>query len=460
VSANPAPQRGSPRALPPELPAPPEVHIPPPQHFTLASGLDVFVVERRELPVIDMQVVVRAGAAATDPATAGRAFFTAALLDQGTTTRSATAIADEAELLGATLQTRATWDACTAALHVLTQRLDPALDLLADVMLRPTFPADELERARQRRLAAILQEADEPRVVASQLFARAAFGDRHPYGAPVGGTAATVATLRGDDVRAFHQQWFAPHNAFIVAVGDVDALSLRARLDDRFGGWTGTRAGPLPVTPLPPPPVRSIGIRHRPGAPQSELRVGLPGPPRRTPDYFPLLVANTVLGGSFTSRLNILLRQEKGYTYGAGSSFAFRRDGGPFLASTAVSTAATADALNDMVREIGRMSAEPVPEPELERARNYIMLGLPRTFETTGDIAEHVSDVALFDLGVDWYEHYAEHVRAVDADAVRDACRRWLRADELTIIVVGDADVVAVDLEKLGLGAVNVRTED
>jgi zinc protease len=439
---------------------PPDTLIPPVARFTVGAGLEVLLVHRPELPVVDMQAVVRAGAATDDAARAGRAFLTAALLDEGTTSRRATDIADEAESLGATLQARATWDACTAALHVLSPRLEPALELLADILLNPAFPVAEVERSRQRRLAAIMQERDEPRIVASQIFARAVYGDQHPFGAPIGGTTQSVTDIDAAEIRAFYEQRFSPGSTVVVAVGDVTPDSLAPMLEARFGAWRAVAAAPPPAPVAASQQERRIIVQHRPGAPQSELRVGLDGPPRATADYFPLLVANTVLGGAFTSRLNILLRQEKGYTYGAGSSFAFRRDGGPFLASTAVSTAATADAVNDMVREIGRMSAERVPDGELDRARNYIMLGLPRTFETTGDIAEHVGDLALFDLGIDYYESYAERVRAVDAASVQAASGKWLRPEALTIVVVGDADAVVRDLEKLELGAVNVRVED
>jgi zinc protease len=450
------------RAAPPATAPPPETRLPPIRHTGLASGTGVFVVERRELPVVDLRVVVRAGAAADPQGRAGCAGLTAALLDQGTTSRSAFDIAEQAELLGASLQTRATWDACVVALHVLTSRLEPAVELLADVVTRAALPPDELERRRRSRLAAILQEHDEPRVVASHAFSRAVYSADHRYGLPLGGNAESVAALDRDEIVEFYQARFRPGNAFIVAVGDIDADTLSAMLEAAFGEWHGTAAAAVTMPPAavaPPRQGRAIQVVHRAGAPQSELRVGIAGPARTTPDYFSLLVGNTVLGGAFTSRLNILLRQEKAYTYGAGSSFAFRRDGGPFLASTAVSTAATADAVNDMVREVARLSSEPVPELELERARSYIMLGLPRTFETTGDIAEHVTDVPLYDLDVEYYDRYAASVRAVDAAAVQAAAARWLHADALSITVVGDADVVVPELEDLGIGAVNVRDE-
>jgi zinc protease len=183
----------------------------------------------------------------------------------------------------------------------------------------------------------------------------------------------------------------------------------------------------------------------------------MPGPRRDTDDYFPLLVANTVLGGAFTSRLNMRVREEKAYTYGAGSSFALRAGGGPFLASTAVATPATADATDVIVTEIARMTEEPVPAAELERAKSYIVLGLPRTFETTGNIAEHVSEVALYGLGSDYYDTYAARVAGVSAADVQAASGRWLKTERLTIAIAGDTAAIRGDLESLNMGAVHVE---
>jgi zinc protease len=443
----------------PALGAPPEVRLPPAHRRQLSNGLDVMLIERRDLPVVDVQFVMRAGAGDDDAAHAGRAHLTADMLDQGTATRSATRIADEAELLGASLHTHGSWDFCTVTLHVLSSRLRPALALFADVATRPAFPADEFERKRAERLAAILQEADEPRTIASNHFLRTVYGPDHPYGLPLGGTRITIERADISDVREFYGTRFTPADAFLVLVGDFPSAAILPMLEDLFGGWVA----PHYVAPRGIPDVsaatRAVHIVNLPGAAQSELRVGCAGPPRSTPDYFPLLVANTILGGAFTSRLNMKLREEKGYTYGAGSNFALRRAGGPFLASTAVATAATADAVSDMVREIGRMARERVGADELERAKNYIVLGLPRLFETTSDIADHLSELALHRLGDDYYDHYAARVRAVTPSQIQAATARWLRDDELVIALAGDAATIAGELKALNIGAVHVSQD-
>jgi zinc protease len=444
------------RAVRPVLPPPAEPRLPPVHGFHLENGLELLVVERPGLPVVDARLVVRAGAALDGGDVAGRAALTAELLDEGTTARSALDIADEAEHLGAGLHTRASWDETNADLHVLTPRLEPALELLAEIALRPAFPEAEVERKRAERLAAILQELDEPRVLAGHAFARAVYGTEHPYGSPHGGTRASVAQLARHDLTTFYEQQYTPANSFLVLVGDVTAArahDIAARL---FAEWSGAGSGRAQAREAPPPRPLAVRIVDRPGAPQSELRVGTAGPPRRTPDYFPLLVGNVVLGGAFTSRLNMRLREEKAYTYGAASRFAFRARGGPFAVATAVFTGASADALNDVVSEIARLGREPVGADELERAQSYLVLGLPRTFETTADIAEHVTEVALYDLGRDFFDTYGARVRAVQAEQVRAAFARWVPAEQLVVVIVGDAAAIEPGLRSLELGTVEV----
>jgi zinc protease len=431
--------------------------MPPVQHARIGSGLECLIVAHRGLPVTDARLIIRGGAALDEPRRAGRSHLLAELLDQGTTRRSATRIADEAELIGATLQTRATWDAIAIGLHVLTPRIQPAMELLADIALHPVFAEEELTRKRSERIAAIIQERAEPRVLANLLFHRQAYAPAHPFSAPLGGTADSIERLTRDDLTALYAKSFAPSNAFLIMVGDMRATQAVSLLEPLFRDWPATGTIPAPADGMLPLHPRSVHIVDRPGAPQSEVRVGLPGPPRHTADYFALLVANTVLGGTFSSRLNMRLREEKAYTYGAGSSFALRSAGGPFVAATAVATAATADAVSDIVAEIERMTQVPVPEPELERARQYLVLGLPRTFETTADIAEHVGEVALHRLGVDWYDRYADAVRGVTATDVLEASARWLKPHQLTVAIAGDAAVVLGELESLNLGAVHVH---
>ncbi len=442
------------RGRAPMVGPPPTVQVPPIERRTLSNGLPLLIVPKRELPVVDVALVTRAGAHADAPRVAGRAYFTADLLDEGTATRSALAIAEEADLLGASLYARASWDDTAVSMHVLSPRLEAALALLVDVALHPAFAEGEIERKRKERLAAIVQEQDEPRVLASNAFARAVYGTVHPFGVPLGGTAASVRELDRDTLVAFHAARQRPGNAFLVVVGDVSGDVLENTMDRALAGWQNGDVPADAPPPAPAPHTAAIRIVDRPGAPQSELRIGHAGAPRGTPDYFPLLVLNTILGGAFTSRINNRLREEKGFTYGAGSAFAFRRHGGPFVASSAVFTGATAEAVGIVLHELRRIREEPVTAVELERAKSYLALGLPRRFETTGDVARLVAEQELFGLGESFYGEYVERVRAVSATAVLEAARRQLDPAHATVVVAGDRAAVTPSLEKLGVGEV------
>lgn len=439
--------------IPPAGP-PPRVTLPHIERRSLASGLTLLVVEKRELPVVDVALVTRSGAHADPPALAGRAHLAADLLDAGTETRSALQIAEEADLLGATLHARATWDDTEVGLHVLTPRLGPALELLIDVALHPAYADEEVERKRKERLAAILQEQDEPRVVASNEFARVVYGAAHPFGAPIGGTAGSVRALDRTELVRFRAARQRPRNAYMVVVGDVDADEVVRAIEPMLADWQDTDVPADEVPAQGPPAPTTIHVVDRPGAPQSELRVGHSGPSRGAPDYFPLLVLNTIFGGAFTSRLNSRLREEKGFTYGAGSSFAFRRHGGPFVASSAVFTGASAEAVGIVLHEMQRIREERVSEDELERAKSYLSLGLPRRLETTADVLRIVSEQELHGLGDRYYDEYVERVRAVSAADVLDAAQRRFDPAHAAVVVAGDHGAIAKPLEALGVGAV------
>ncbi|MEX0890846.1 MAG: pitrilysin family protein [Gemmatimonadota bacterium] len=468
-----------PRPSPPELPTDMPEHPPSPialdrtmapdpgpaptftapavRRFTLANELQVMVVEQHELPVVDVQLVVRAGAAADLPPAAGRAALMADLLDEGTRTMSALELADAVDFLGASLQVYPGWDATTVALHVLKPHLEAALLLLGQVATEPAFPAEEFQRKREQRLNAIRQELDDPRALANTAFAAVVYGDAHPYGAPLGGTASSVAALTLDGVRAFYRERFHPENATLVVAGDVMAAEITPLLERALGGWerAAAPATELPAAPRPAP--TAIHIVDRPGAPQSELRVGLVGVPRTTEDYYALEVMNTVLGGAFTSRLNMRLREEKGWTYGAGSGFGYRLGPGPFQVATAVFTEVTDSTLTEIVRELRRIRDELVPEEELARARNYLALGYPRSFETTGGLAGNMAQLALYGLPADYHDRYVERILAVSAEDVWRVANAYLDPGRSAIVVAGDRARIEAGLRALRLGPVYVR---
>jgi predicted Zn-dependent peptidase len=444
------------RSRVPDVGEPPSLALPEIEDYTLDNGLRVILVERDEVPLVSLELQLRGGASAHPVSKAGLAGFTADMLDEGTQSRSALQIAEVVELLGATLVSSAGYDASQIRLSVLRAKLEDALEVLADLVVRPTFPDDEMERVRRERRARVVQRADRPGALADDAFIRVLYGDDHPYGAPLLGTVESLERLTRDDVVEFHRTRYRPGQATLVVAGDVVREDLDTLLAEVFEGWSGSGQVP-PELPVPAGATGgSVYLADKPGASQSEVRVGRVAVSRATDEYFTLTVMNTVLGGSFTSRLNMKLREEKGYTYGAGSFFDMRRANGPFEASAAVSTVSTDSAVRDFLSEILRLSQEPVPEDELSRARNYLSLRLPQRFETVDDLVGSLASLALYDVPLGFYEGYVDQVQGVDAEAILGAARAHLSPSLLSVVIVGDRSMVEEALNELGMGPVVV----
>ena len=445
-----APDRSTP---PPAGPAP-ELSIPPIVERTLSNRLRVWIVEMHEVPVVQVALVVHAGSSEDPSGRFGLASMTAAMLDEGAAGRSALEIADAVDFLGAHLSTGSSYDASAVRLGVPVARLGEALPVLADVALRPTFPASELSRLTRERLTALLQARDDPAIVASEALPRLLFGREHRYGTGEAGTPDALRSFTTEDLTAFHSAYFRPDNASLVVVGDVQADEVTKLLERAFGSWGGSgSAKPATLAEAPQPATRRVYIIDDPGAAQSEVRIGSIGVPRSTPDYFPLLVLNTILGGSFTSRLNQNLREEHGYAYGAGSGFAMRRFAGPFAAAAGVQTDKTAEALREFFNELNGI-LEPVPEEELDKARNLLALGLPAGFETTGDLTARLQEMIVYNLPMDYFPNYVSNLRAVTAGDVARVARKYIRPEQVAVVIVGDRKVIEPDIRVLGLGPV------
>jgi predicted Zn-dependent peptidase len=450
--------QGVPDRSRPPVPEPPRpLRLPPIQRFTLSNGLPVSLVERTEVPTVEVVLVVKTGAASDPPSRAGLAAFTADILDEGAGGKDALALADAIEYLGAGIRTGAGWDFSTVALSVPVARLEAALALMADVALRPDFPARELQRLRRQALTALLQARAVPGQVGAQALAQAVFGG-HRYGQPAGGTAASISAMRVEDLRAHHGRHYVADNAALVVVGDVTRDGVAPLLEKAYGSWA---RGTVAATALAAPrqvTERRLVLIDKPGAAQSVLRLGRVGPPRSTADFHALEVMNTLLGGSFTSRLNDNLREQHGYAYGAGSSFGYRQAGGIFQAAADVQTQSTAEALGELMKELQRIATPPTAE-EAERARNYLALGYAEEFETNAQVASKVAEQIVYALPEDFYATFVPRALAVGPAEIQ---RAGAAADpaHAAIVVVGDRKAIEPRLRALGLGPIVVRTLD
>lgn len=444
------------RSRPPELGPPPTLTLPPITKRTLSNGLTLFHMPKREVPLVQVNVVVRVGQVNDPDDRPGLAGMTAAMLDEGAGSRDALELADAIDFLGASLSVRGGTEETVVALHTPLAKLDEALALLADVVLRPRFDAAELDRQRKQRLTTMAQWHDEARAIAQIAFDDALYGQRHPYGRPALGTAASLQAMTADDLRRFHATWVVPNNAAVIVVGDVSLDDVVPRLERLFGSW---QRGTVPATPTPAAPAsrRQVILVDKPGAAQSEIRIGLVGVDRMTPDFSALTVMNTVLGASFTSRLNQTLREEKQYTYGAGSGFDFGHLAGPFTASAGVQTAVTDSALHYFMKELNGIRA-PVPAEELSRARNYVALRFPGAFQAVARIAGQLEDLYLYDLPLDYFNGYVPAMLAVTQGDVRRVAQKYIVPGRMTIVVVGDRAKVEAGIRALDLGDLTVRS--
>jgi zinc protease len=446
------------RSKPPAPGPPPALKLPAIQKLELSNRIPVLFIEVHKVPLVQIGVALRAGAAADPKAKPGLASLAAGMLDRGAGASSALELSDAVDHLGADLSAGASWDETTVWLSVPSERLEPALAILADVVRRPTFPAEELERVRRELLTAFLQWRDEPEAISRVAFARAVYGD-HPYGRVTEGSEAFVKSAARADLERFHRSFFVPANATIVAAGDITPARLQALLEGAFGSWSGAGEHAPAVPAAAQVRGRSIRIVDVPDAPQSEIRIGRVGPPRSTPDFFPLIVANTLLGGSFTSRLNQNLREKHGYTYGAGSAFDFRLATGPFFAAAAVQTDKTAAALSEFFKELEGIR-KPVSEEELSRARNYLALRYPRGFETTGQLAARLEQKVIYDLPDDYFTSYVDRIGKVTPADVGRVAAQYIDPQAVAVVVVGDRKKIEPGIRSLNLGPVRVFSVD
>jgi predicted Zn-dependent peptidase len=426
----------------------------------LPNGLEIRALSHRSVPVLSMALLVPGGASADPDAQPGLASLTADLLDEGSNGQSALEVSDRVARLGGDLDVEVGVDATVVGLTTLERFLDPALALVLEVASGPNMALPDFERVRTLRRERVRQMRDLAGVLADRAFARTLYG-RHPYGHPTLGTDTSLAAMTIEDLRAFHRGVFRPVEATLVVAGDRGEQDLLDSAERVFGGWTAPGDSPIDRSAalMPPPaaPQAALAAIHRPGAAQTEIRIGHIAAARSTPDYHALVLLNGVLGGQFVSRVNLNLREDKGYTYGVRTGFDLRRGLGPFVLHTSVGTDVTAPAIQEAHREIREiLEVRPVTPDELARSRASLSLGYPRGFETALQVSRSAAQLALHGLPDTYFEEFVPRLSATTLAEVAAAARKYLRPDELTTVVVGDLDKIGDSLASLGLGEARV----
>jgi zinc protease len=433
--------------------------LPVPKSFQLPSGLTVLVNERPGIPIVSTNLVLKTGSGSNPADKPGLANFTAAMLDEGTMSRSALQIADEVAQLGGSLSTGSTMDAIQVSGRSLVRTFPQLLDLLADVVRHPGFPGDEIERQRASRLASLVQQREDPSQAASVTMAAALFGPSHPYGFSEIGTESSNKAMMREDLQKFWSQNFVANNAALIVSGNITVDDLKPLVEKAFGDW---QKG-MPVTDVSGQTATTAArlvLVDKPGAPQTQLRVASIGVARNTPDYAGLRVLNEALGGLFSSRINLNLREEHGYTYGAGSQFVFRRGAGPFLVATGVRTNVTAPAVTEIFKELKRIRESDLTPAELSLARDSIIRSLPSDFETSPSATATTATIFIYDLGLDYYAKLPDRLSAITAADVRALAEKYIAPEKMIVVAVGDRTKIGTELQKLNLGAVEMRNAD
>ena len=446
------------RNTPPKAAAARPLTVPVPKSFTLPNGLTVLLNERPGLPVVSATLALKSGSSANPADKPGLANFTASMIDEGTTTRSSLQIANEAAQLGGSLTTGSGPDSTQASITALSRTFPQMLTLLADVVRRPSFPAEEVDRQRASRLAQLVQQRENVNAIASAVTAAALYGAKHPYGGTELGTDASNKAMTAEDMKAFWQRNYVPNNAALVVSGRITEAELRPLVQQAFGDWQ--RGTPdQPQRAAEQGSTARVILVDKPGAPQSQLRAVSIAAPRVTPDYEAMRVMNDIFGGLFSSRLNLNLREEHGFTYGANSQFVFRRTPGFFVAASGVRTDVTAPALAEITKELAKMR-DGVSAEELTLAKDAIVRSLPSEFETSSTVTTTTTNLFIFGMPIDYYVRAQARFAAVTAAQVAAAARTYFVPDKTLYVVVGDRSKIGADLEKLNLGAMEVWTPE
>ena len=433
----------------------PELRVPTWTKGGLANGADLIVSEKHDLPLVSFSITFLGGADQFESAgRQGTASLTASMLNEGTKTRNAEALSNALQLLGTSVSASVGGESGTIGFVSTTAKFPATLDILVDMLLNSTFPAENLERLRGQRLVALTQARAQPGAIAARVFPRVVYGTEHPYGRVV--TEDSIKAVTRDDVVAFHKAYFQPGRALVTVVGDVTATSVKPLVERAFASWpTGGTRPTFAYPAVPAPRSTTIFLVDKPGAAQSTFAIGRPGPPRSTPDFFPLQVMNTMLGGMFQSRLNANIREEKGYSYGVSSNFQYGKGPGPFRTGGDIVTEKSDAALVEFMKELrGILGARPVTDEELGVAKDSLIQRLPGTFASVSAINSALTNLWVQGLPDDYYQRYAKSIGAVTKEDVVRVAKQYLDLDHLAIVIVGDRATIEEPLKKTGIAPI------
>ncbi len=432
----------------------PTVHLPDIQKATLKNGLQVWLVEHHELPTVALNLVIQAGSDHDPVSEPGIASMTADVIDEGTTTRSSLQIAEELERIGASMGINSSFDGSSMTLNLMTKHLAKGLEIFADVLTNPTFAQKEFDRLKKQRMTALMQQKDQPTTIANNAYAYILYGGDHPYGNNPSGTQASLDKMTRDELVTFYKTYYHPNNATLVVVGDVTMSEILGTLESALSTWQPGTIPPFTLQAPKPVEKTQVFLVDKPGAPQSEVRVGYPALARNTPDYFPVVVMNRLLGGQFSSRINLNLREKHGYTYGANSGFRFNKGAGPFTAQGGIVTEKTDSAMREMKNEIDLMREKGMDETELKFVKNGLIGNFALTFETPGQIAGALQNIILYGLPEDYYKNYLKNIDAVSLSEVNGVAKKYLNSSKMAMVVVGDLSKIQAGIEQMHFGDV------
>ena len=450
-------ESGADRSRLPDAGTPPTVQFPELQRSTLSNGLKVILAERHAIPVIDLNLLVKAGYAADPAAGPGTASMTASMMDEGTATRSALQISEQASNLGTRLTTRASLDDSSVSLSALRSTLDESLALFADVILNPSFPQAELDRLKQERLARIQREKVTPFQMALRVLPRLLYGDDHSYGSPLTGTGTVESTeaMSRDDLVKFHSTWYGPNNGTLVVVGDTTLEEISPKLEDLFKGWNPSQVAKESIHPVPHKAESLVYLMDRPGSAQTVILAGQVAPPTNNPEEVAIGTMNRILGGSFSSRLNMNLREDKHWSYGAGSVLIGARGQRPLIIYAPVQTDKTKESIIEVDKELRQyLVGNPATAEELDRAQKGQTLSLPGRWETASSVGSTIASIVRYGLSDDYYETFQQRVMDLSRETIHASARNVIHPDKLVWVIVGDLAKVEKGVRDLNLGVI------